>query len=306
MYCYFLCDVPCAVKVDGIYIGVASKNLSFIECDKCFLEFIPLDEGFDKICFLFDKNRPISSKNTRIINLYGGFLLIPQFFRKINGEFKLIDKKQFDLPIPTLATFFTQNGTKLCISNGKDFYIEHIPFTPSEIKFDACISNGNQYLVAVCMANKAEILAFKIEETVSLAFKNLCDGYSFSKNLLTTIENKNDVLRHTICSTWQFDNNVKLKSHKVSREKLPYALPEKLFVIAFFEEVILNGDLSEFLTPNLNERSHEIKDFLGDFTRILPPPHFMDDDLVMLLYADKIEYVKVSLTNGLISNISIL
>ena len=306
MYCYFLCDVPCAVKVDGAFIGVASKNLSFIESEKCFLEFIPLDESFDKICFLFDKTRPSSSKNTKIIDLYGGFLLIPQFFRKADGEFKLLDKKQFDLPIPTLVTYFNKNGTKLCISNEKDFYIEHIPFTPSEVKFDACVSCGNQYLVAVCMANKTEILAFKITDKISLAFKNLCDGYSFSKNLLNTLEKKNDVLKHTIYSTWQFGDSVKLKNHKTSREKLPFALPEKLFVIAFFEEVLIDGDLSEFLSPELNARACEIKEFLGDFTRILPPPHFVDDDAIMLLYQDKIEYAKVSLTNGLITNISIL
>lgn len=306
MYCYFLCDVPCAIKVNGAFIGVASKNLSFIECDKCFLEFIPLDEGFDKICFLFDKARPISSKNTKIIDLYGGFLLIPQFFRRTDGEFRLIDKKAFDLPIPTLVTYFNQNGHKLCISKENDFYVEAIPFTPNEVKFDACMHNGNQYLVAICIANRTEVLAFKISDKISLAFKNLCDGYSFSKNQLSTLEKKNDLLGHTIYSTWQFDDSVKLKSYKTSYERQPFTLPEKLFAFAFFEEVIIGGDLSQFLSPALNARSHEIKEFLGDFTRVLPPPHFADDDLIALLFADKIEYAKVSITNGLISNLVIL
>ena len=306
MYCYFLCDVPCAVKVDGAFIGVASKNLSFIESDKCFLEFIPLDESFDKICFLFDKTHPVSSKNTKIIDLYGGFLLIPQFFRKSCGEFKLIDKKAFDLPIPTLATYFSQNGAKLCISKENDFYVEAIPFTPNEVKFDACSAFGNLYLIAACIANRTEILAFKIADKITLAFKNLCDGYSLSKNLLTTVERRNDILKHTICSTWQFGDSVKLKGYKTTREKQPYALHEKLFAIAFFEEILIDGDLSQFLCPKLNARACEIKEFLGDFTRVLPPPHFIGDDLIMLLYQDKVEYAKVSLENGLIANISIL
>ena len=306
MYCYFLCDVPCAVKVDGAFIGVASKNLSFIESDKCFLEFIPLDESFDKVCLLFDKSRPISAKNTKIIDLYGGFLLIPQFFRKTSGEFKLIDKKAFDLPTPALATYFNQNGAKLCISKENDFFVEAIPFTPNEVKFDACSANGNVYLIAICVANRTEILAFKIADKISLAFKNLCDGYSLSKNLLTTVERRNDVLRHTICSTWQFGDNVKLKGYRVAREKQPYALDERLFAIAFFEELLIGGDLSQFLCPELNARASEIKEFIGEFTRVLPPPHFIGDDLVMLLYNDKIEYAKVSLSNGLINNISIL
>ena len=306
MYCYFLCDVPCAIKADGKYIGIGSKNLRFIDCDKCFLEFVPLDESFDRVCFLFDKNHPISTKNTKLIDLYGGFLIIPSFFRKAEGEFKLIDKKAFDLPTPVLVTYFSQNGVKLCVSKENDFYIEALPFTPNEIRFDACVVDGNQYLVAICLSTKTEILAFKIADKISLVFKNLCDGYSFSKNVLSTFERKNDILKHSISSNWQFGNEVKLRNYKITHERQIFSLPEKLLAIAFFEEVLLCGEIEEFLSPALKPRAQEMKEFLGDFIKILPPPHFKDDDLVMLLYNDKVEYVKVSFTNGLISNVAIL
>ncbi|MBR2337455.1 MAG: hypothetical protein IKA61_05890 [Clostridia bacterium] len=306
MYCYFLCDVPCAVKLDGVYIGVASYNLSFIEREKCFLEFIPLDEGFEKICLLFNSQRPISTKNVRIIDLSGGFLLVPKFFRRSDGEFKMIGKKTLDLSFPVNVTCFSQNGVKLCVATSDDFFIESLPFTPKEVHFDACSYNGNRYLVAICIHDKTEILAFKIDEKISLVFKNLCDGYSLDKNVLTTYERRCDVLRHSVCSSWAFEDEVRLTAYTLTHERQIFALHERLVAVAFFEELLIDGDVSTFLAPNLKPRASQIKEFLGSYERVLPPPHFMDDDTVMLLYNDKAEYAKLTLSGGLVSNVIII
>ena len=306
MYCYFLCDVPCALKVDGAFLGITSINLTYVETDRSFLEFIPLDESFEKVCLLFDKNNPVSTKNTKIIDLYGGFLLIPSFYRKNGGEFKLLSKKLFELTSPTLVTCFNQNGVKLCINKQNDFYIESLPFTPNKILFDACKVNGNEYLLAICICDKTEILAFKIGDKIDLVFKNLCHGYTLDKNLLTVYEKKNDILKHSITSTWQFLDEVTLKSYNITHQRQVYSLPEKLLPIAFFEEVLLDGDVEAFLSPELKPRATEMKEFLGGFNRVLPPPHFKEDDLVMLLYNDKVEYAKVSVCKGLICNVTLV
>ena len=306
MYCYFLCDLPCAIKVDGSYIGVCSYNLSFIERDKCFLEFIPLDESFEKVCFLFDKEHPVSTKNTKIIDLYGGFLLIPTFNRRNDGEFKMLAKKELSLQTPTLVTCFNQNGVKLCVSTSRDFLIESLPFTPRNLIFDACSKNANTYLLAICIADRTEILAFKISNDITLAFKNICDGYTLDKNTLTTVEKRNDVLKHTITSSWNFDDVVSLKNYTITRQRQIFSLNEKMLGFAFFEELLIDGDLSSFLAPNLKPRADEMKEFLGDFKRVLPSPHFKDDDLIALLYNDRVEYVQLSFNGGLISNVVII
>ncbi len=306
MYCYFLCDVPCALKVDGAFLGVTSHNLRYVESERCFLEFIPLDESFENVSFLFDKNHPVSTKNTKIIDLYGGFLIIPQFYRKSDGRFTLLGKKSFDFTYPTLVTCFSQNGVKLCVSKQNDFLIEELPFTPKDIIFDTCRTYGNEYLLAVCIADKTEILAFKIGEKISLVFKNVCDGYSLNKNTLTVFEKKNDLLKHSISCTWQFGETVTLKNYKITCEREVFSLPEKLLVIAFFEELLLDGDVEAFLSPELKPRSSEMKEFIGKFTRILPPPHFVSSDLVTLLYDDKVEYAQVAVTNGLITNVTLI
>lgn len=306
MFCYILCQTPCAVKADGVYVGVASKNYTFLECDRCFLEFTPLDDSFAPISVLFDKNHPTSTKNVRIIDLYGGFLVFPQFFRKVDGEFKLLGKKHFSNLGNANAFCYNQGGIKLCISSNDDFWVESLPFQPNEVRFEACSENGSTYLFAFCISDKTEILGFKLGKDLTQAFKNLCDGYSLEKNEITTFEKKNDVLKHSITSTWQFGESVRLKNYVITRIREPFSLPQKLFKIAFFEELLLSGDTQAFLSPELKPRADELKEFLGDFTHVLPPPHFKDDDLVTLLYSDKVEYAKVEINNGLITNLALI
>ena len=306
MYCYFLCDVPCAVKLDGEFVGVASKNLSFVEKERCFLEFIPLDDCFEKTYLLFDKKHPVSTKNVKIIDLYGGFLIIPSFSRKVDADFKMIGRKTFPFSQAVSVICYSQGGIKLCVCKENDFFIEPIPFLPSDIRFETCVSNGNEYLAVICISNKTEILVFNVKSKINLAFKNLCDGYSLVGNTITTLEHRPSVLGHSLSSTWLFEDKVTLKNYTISRSKQVFSLPEKLLPIAFFEELLIDGNVEEFLSPELKPRANELKEFLGDFKRVLPPPHFKDDDLVTLLYADKVEYARIDTNGGLISNLTII
>ena len=79
MICYLLCLIPCGVKVNGEYVGKASKNLTFIELSEGLIEFIPLSNSHLQTTYYFDENNPKSTQNIKIIDLYGGFLLIPSF-----------------------------------------------------------------------------------------------------------------------------------------------------------------------------------------------------------------------------------
>ena len=306
MYCYFLCDTPCAIKSNGEFVGVASKNLTFIECDNAFIEFIPINDSFEKTHILFDKSNPISTKSVQLIDLYGGFLFIPKFFRRVDGDFKMIGRKTFSLDKLVTVTCYCQGGIKLCISKEDDFFIESLPFIPNDVRFETCSSNGNLYLAIICISDKTEILVFNVTGKIALVFKNLCDGYSFDKNTLTTLESKRDTLRHSVTSTWLFSDTVTLKGYTITRQKQSYALPEKLLPIAFFEELLIDGDVSDFLSPELKPRASELKEFFGDFKRVLPPPHFKEDDLVTLLYEDKVDYARITTLGGLITNLTII
>lgn len=306
MFCYFLCLIPCGVKVNGEYVGKASKNLTFIELSEGLIEFIPLSNSHLQTTYYFDENNPRSTQNIKIIDLYGGFLLIPSFSKRCDGEFKMIGRKEFNFSKETSLSCYSQNGIKLCVNYGNDVFIESIPFLPEDVRFETARSHGEEYLIAICVGKRTLIVGFHLGERITLAFKNICDGYSFERNTLTILENKNTLLKHSISSVWQFAEKVTLVKYAVQRKKELFTLHEKLIPYAFLEEVRLSGNIADFLTPRLKPRASEIKEFLGKFTDFFPSPHFKPDDYITLLYENSVSYLKLTMQNGLIDNIILL
>ena len=306
MFYYLYCKTPCAVKVNGEYLGIASVNLKYFEGENCFLELIPLDAHFVQTRVYLNKNILNEQKNCRIIDLYGGFLIIPNFTKQFSNDFTVIGKKTFDFTYPLTVFCYNQGGVKLVLSNKLDVAVESIPFLPEDVRFESCRFNGKEYLVVVCVGKRSLILAFSIGEKITRVFKNLCDGYGFEKNKLFTVENKNDILKHSLSSTWEFGETLSLKSCSITTKRPIYSLPTKLIPYAFFEEIILGGDVANFLSPRLKPRAKEIGGFLGSFEEVLPPFHFSDDDCVVLLYKDKVEYAKLELLGGLVDNLTLL
>ncbi|MBQ4098649.1 MAG: hypothetical protein IJC87_00800 [Clostridia bacterium] len=306
MLYYFLCATPCAVKLNGEYVGKASENFCFLEFDEGFLEFIPLDQTFFPVSLFLDKTAQNNFQNAQIIDLYGGFLIIPAFSKKISSDFKVISKHSFSLSKPISVSCYNHGGVKLFLSNGDDFFIDGLPFCPEKVTYESCSYKGVEYVVAVCIAKRTLILGYSVSGKITPVFKNVCDGYGFENNYITTLENKNDLLCHSISSKWAFKEDVKLTSFTISTKRSPFSLPEKLLPYAFFEEFLIGGDVTTFLSPRLKDRAEDLKEFLGDFKQVLPPPHFKSDDLVTLLYNDKVEYAKVEISRGVIENVIII
>ena len=104
---------------------------------------------------------------------------------------------------------------------------------------------------------------------------------------------------------WTFRGGAKLAKAYICRGKEPYELPEKLLPYAFFEELRLGKDVSDFLTPRIRPRAEELKTFIGDFSAILPPPHFRADDEILLLYGNRAEYAEIDFDRRFIDNVKI-
>ena len=305
MFCYLSCATPCAVKLNGNFVGKASLNLTFLDIDEGFLEFIPLDQSFEPISYLFDEKHAYSTKNLQIIDLCGGFLLLPKFFKKTTGELKIVAKRVFHLYTPVSVACFNQGDGKIVLQTENDGLVENAPFALKDVRFESAASGGKEYLLVICVSGKTVIFGYEISEKITPVFKNICDGFSFNGNLLNLVEHKNDLLRHTVSTTWEFGKSVNVKNHSITSKRAAYSLPEGLIPYAFFEEVLVNGDVANFLTPRLKLRAGEFKEFLGAFKSVLPPPHFKNDDLVTLVYDDKVAYAKVHLVGGLIDNITL-
>ena len=305
MFCYFSSATPCALKVNGNFVGKVTVNPSFLDLEQAFLEFVPLDQSLDCACYLLDKNQPVSCKNVQIIDLYGGFLFLPKFVRKSFGSTEIVVNKIFPLNNPVQVSCFNQGDGKIFLRTESDLFIESTPFALTDVRFESCAFNGREYLLIICVCGKTVIYGYEIGKKITPVFKNVCDGFGFDGNLLRMFENKNDLLRHTLSTTWEFADSVKLKSQTITAKRAVYSLPDALVPYAFFEEILLGGDVANFLTPRLKPRAKEFKEFLGDFKGILPPPHFVGDDFVTLLYADKVEYAKVHVHSGQVDNVTI-
>ena len=305
MFYYFYCATPCAVKVNGEYVGIANENLSYVDAINPFFEFIPINANFLPVVKYVEETST-SDNFVQIIDLYGGFLLIPNFSKRIDGEYKSIGRKTFDLTFPTFVSCYSQCGIKLCIEREGKIHTESIPFTPEDIRFETARYEDKEYIVIICIGKKSLILGFSLLGDIKLVLKSLCDGYGFEKKRLSMLENKNDILKHAVSSVWEFTDEVKLVNYSVTRKKQAFTLNENLFPYAFFEELLLSGDCSDFLTPRLKPKIGDLKTFLGNFIKVLPPPHFKPDNYLTLLYKNKVEYVVLNYQNGLIDNISII
>ena len=305
MFYYLLSSTPCAVKLNGGYKGVASDNYSVIEASDALIELTPLDGSYSSVNFLVGENAK-EQKNIKKFPLGGGELIIPVFDRKMFSDFKLIGRQKFDFfRYKTYLTCYAENGVRLILETASDMKAESVPFYPDNIFFEV-VRGRNEYLIVFLVGKRTLTIGFKIDEKISLAFKRASDLYDFSGDVLTLTEYKTDVLKHTVKTVWKFDEEVKAIKREVIRRKQIYSLPDALFRYAFFEELMLGGDVKEFLRPKLYERIDNLKEFLGKYTAVLPPPHFKRQDLVILLYSDHIVYADAEVEKGLIQNVSLL
>ncbi len=307
MYLYFLSAIPCALKLNGEFLGVIGENYSILPYKNGLFEFIPLLRGYAPSCFILRKEQPDNNENARIIDLYGGFLIIPKFSERAASDFKELFFKTIDFPnFSVELRVYVENGIKISVRRGKDKTVKSIPFVPKTLNLEKAFLNERAYLVAFLSDKKTAVFGFEISENgIKTVLKRECDGFEAKNDKVFLTESISDVLRHTVTSTWSFNGGVSLEKIDVYRGKEPYELPEMLLPYAFFEELRLGKNVSDFLTPRLRPRADDLKTFIGDFSAVLPPPHFKNDNDVLLLYGNRAEYANLRYSGRLIDNVTV-
>lgn len=303
---YLYAQTACAVKIDGNFVGTTDGNYFAFEADEYLLEVIPLDDRMLPVAFLV-KNEPRKTPSMKVFDMRGGYLLIPVFSRRFVTDFRLLFRGRKEFSCGTLAvTCYSENGVRVVVETMKDMFVTTLPFLPDDARFDYIKDGEDEYLAAVFVGNRTLVLVFSIKEKISLALKRVCDDYSFQSPYISLTENKNDILKHVVVSRWKLcRGEIKGVSLLVKRRREIYTVDEKLLPYAFFEELALGGDVTDFLAPKIKPRAGEMKEFAGNFTAVLPPPEFVSPSLVTLLYPDRIEYADVTVSGGLIENIVI-
>ena len=274
MIYYLYSSKSSAVKIDGKFVGVTDGNYFAFEADNALIEIIPLDNSWLPVT-AYLSGEAQSLPQLKIIDMRGGTLLLPEFSHRFVTDFKLLFRGRKEFSVGALAvTCYSENGVRLIVETAKDMYVESLPFTPDDARFEKVDSGDREYLLCVFVGKRSLVLAYSITDKIKL-----------------------------VSSCWKFADGVRGQTLIVTRRRQIYTLDEKLIPYAFFEELLCGGDVSDFLSPKLKPRAKDFKEFVGDFIAVLPPPNFVKQSLVTLLYKDKIEYADVKLNGGLIENV---
>lgn len=294
MYCYFSADFNSALKINGIYKGKLSPNETslFSNQDCAFtlsdnkpdlVEIYPLCPNNFATCYLLDSeffaNPP---KNVIVVDLIGGYLIK---FKSpcIICPFELVYQQRFPF---ALATVFKENGLKICIENQSDMLIDTL-----DKLYDECqileFSLDNKNLIAVNLKGEKNILlCYLIEQKITKVFCREVDEFSFDNGFCTK-EYIEDILGHTIICDWELQNNKLCVKNKqvINKENFsPFSLPCKILGYALLEELFLGGNVQDYLSPALVDKSQFLCEYFGNFIGVFPPPFFHEQNKVGVLY----------------------
>ena len=310
MYYYFSSSFPSAIKINGIFYGKLYQTVKHLRIDGDFnplVEICPLNSSSNPVTFILDNDFFTSPpENTLVTDLKGGYLI------KFTGncastEFLVIKQEKFD---NLVATVFNENGPKISIETPNDFYAENLTFIINSAQITQFSLNQHNFLAVLLIGDKNLLLIYDIYNQIRKVFCREVSDFSVD-NCLVTTEVFNDMAKHVVKSSWEFNNGGferKNLTCTCSESFDAQLLNEKLLPYAFFEEVLVCGDYASFLSDSMKEHANKLKGFLGDFIGVMPPPKFRSQNEVGLIYPDganryRTEYYLTELTNGKICNI---
>ncbi len=285
MYLYFSSAYPAAIKLNGIYYGVISDTVKSINVsgEPPFIEICSLVSNEQQINFIADSTFLSSPpENVTVTDMKGGyFIKTLKSYR--TDEFKVLAQNK---STDTVVTVFIENCLKISIERADCFFADNEKFfaDSSTIQF---FSLNNESLVAVLLKGKDNLLnVYKLSKNIEKVFSREVKDFEINGDLVTT-EEFFDVAKHTVKTTWEFSLGT-FNKKSVSIEHSPSFnlenLNEKIIPFAFLEELLIGGNLEPFLCDALKEKTLLLKDYLGDFIGIMPPPTFRSIDEVGLIY----------------------
>jgi hypothetical protein len=202
---------------------------------------------------------------------------------------------------------FNENGKKLSIETPLGVYAEKVDFAFDSAEIFPFFDNYNYYII-LFKGEKTLVSVYNTDREIKKVLTFTCS--EFNREDFTFITDYKDMAKHTVKEKLSFDNEIKRErvSLYYKKELTIYNLNEKLIPYAMLEELLLNGNVSPFLTGNILENKDKLKGFFGVYIGIMPPPFFRDENEVGLIYKIKenlykVEYFTFTLTNKKISNI---
>ncbi len=296
MRIYFLSNRPCALKVNGVFLGFTDGVERFLELspkDSPFCEFIPLDGNFLPVVFLLNEKIAASPPTgVRVYLLENGLAIYADKFACADGALRVIEQKNLSFGSLTL---FTQGLPQILIEREQASQV--IPL--NERFFESKIY---EFPTAIIVAGKNAVCAIDGEGTPfftgETAFWNY-DGYADELRLTAPL---NDLCARTAEEVWSC-NPPLLKSRVLSARK---ALPENFILSVFLQDVLLNAEAEELLSEELRPALADLKAFLGEYKGVTVTPHSPFAAGVVCPKGERVyevKYFSAEVENGKICNI---
>lgn len=306
MYYYFSADYQAVLKVNGVYHGEITNTVKKVNVssDCAFVEFCPLTPTQNFLSFLLSPQFLCSpTENFAVTDLKGGYL-IKGLKSHTYSDFRVLCQQKYS---DAVVTVFTENTLKITLESANDFLAETVAFTAFDAKIHRFSLDGTPFICIEFIGENTLLAVYDLN--FNKQFFRIVDNFSFD-NGFTTTQKQVDIAKHKVCSTWGYNGQfferqktVSVKdgfnAHFLSQDLLPYA---------FLEELLVGGDLSPYLSEQTLSLSDKLKEYLGEFIGVMPPPEFIESNYVGLIYSKGersfyVEYFCFEFENAKICNI---
>lgn len=288
MKVYFLSEIPCALTINGAYLGLVDHFERSVELDpslSIFCEFTPLSE-FLSVRFALDDNFLISPPpQVRLYYTENAVAVYLSDFLRADQTLHVVWQKRFQ---DTLLTLVQQGKMQLYFGSGNAKIID-LPDAlsdclPEEVK-DGFLLRGESAFALVSFNGELVLLS---------------EGKVLSSDGAIKAEVPfHDSLGHVAVCEWKYGE---LVSCSVRTRFEPN---EATFALALFESALIGADCTPFLAENLLEKADSLKEYLGEFRSVVLTG---ERDKVGLVYERKervfdVRYFRIETTDGKVSNI---
>lgn len=277
MIYYFLSNVPAAVKIGGIFKGLAlteplKLDLSF---PSPFIEVCPEKNGYGAPLGFIAGTEFLSDPPERVTvtDLKGGYAVCFDFTR-IEKDFKSIAVYRTPFAI---VNVFSQSGYFISIETQFDFFTEELPLTAESAEF--FVSRDKTTLVIGLTGDKKAVAAYDISGKVKKTFCEEVSDFTLGEETLTSL-NREDVAKHSVVIKYSPARGTLSVINKEIRQDenfSPARLITQVVPYAFLEEFLVGGDFKNYLAGGVYDNANKLKPYLGDFIGVLPPPRFITD-----------------------------
>ena len=277
MIYYFLSNVPAAVKIGGIFKGLAFTNplkldLSF---PSPFIEICPEKNGYGAPLGFIAGQSFLSDPPERVTvtDLKGGYAVCFDFTRT-EKDFKSIAVYRTPFAI---VNVFSQSGYFISIETQADFFTEQLPLTAESAEF--FVSRDKTTLVIGLTGDKKAVIAYDVSGKVKKTFCEEVSDFTLGEETLTSL-NLEDVAKHSVVIKYSPARGTLSVINKEIRQDenfSPARLITQVVPYAFLEEFLVGGDFKNYLAGGVYDNANKLKPYLGDFIGVLPPPRFITD-----------------------------